>query len=279
VCNPGDEVLYHEPCYVSYAPVITFAFGKAVAVPTTREGGFRLEREALESRATDRTKALLLNFPANPTGTALSREDVESICAFARERDLLVVSDEIYSELTYDMERASPAAAPGMKERTIFLHGFSKAWAMTGFRMGYACAPAELIEAMMKIHQYTMLCAPILSQEAAVEALNDPEPVIEAMRSEYHKRRNFIHGSLNEMGLPCHKPSGAFYAFPYVGDYGMTSKEFAFNLLEEEQVACVPGDAFGPSGEGFLRCSYATDFEQIKEAMARMAAFVERLNR
>jgi aminotransferase len=279
VIEPGDEVLYHEPCYVSYGPLVTFVHGKTVPVRTRREDDFRLTRAALEMAVTPRSKVLLLNFPTNPTGAILNRRDVEDIARFAMERDLLVITDEIYSELTYDEERASIAAVPGMKERTIFLHGFSKAWAMTGFRVGYACSTPELTETMMKIHQYTMLCAPILSQKAAITALRDGLADTAEMCAEYKRRRNYIHGALNEMGLRCHLSKGAFYAFPYIGDCGLTSKEFALRLLDEEKVACVPGTAFGPSGEGHLRCCYATDMELIREAMRRMSAFVKRIGK
>lgn len=276
--EPGDEVLYHEPCYVSYAPVIIFAHGKPVAVETRAEDGFRLTRAALEAKVTPRTRVLMLNFPNNPTGAVLAAEDVREIADFARERDLVVITDEIYAELTYDSRHVSIAAVPGMKERTIFLHGFSKAWAMTGLRMGYACAPAELTDAMMKIHQYTMLCASIISQEAAIEALDQPDVDIEEMRSEYMRRRNFIHNSFQEMGLPCHRPLGAFYAFPYIGHLGLSSKEFALKFLDEERVAVVPGTAFGACGEGFVRCAYATSLEDIQEAMARLRRFIGRLS-
>jgi aminotransferase len=278
IIEPGDEVLYHEPCFVSYAPEIRFAHGVPVAVSTRREDGFRVTRRMLEEKVTPRTRALILNFPTNPTGATLTQHDVEDIAAFAREHDLVVITDEIYSELTYEGERTSIAAVPGMKERTIFLHGFSKGWAMTGFRLGYACSTPELSEAMMKIHQYIMMCAPIISQLAAVEALKTQVDT-ESMRSSYEKRRNFICAALNEMGLPCHLPQGAFYVFPYVGDYGLSSKEFALRLLDEENVACVPGSAFGACGEGFLRCAYATDLEEIKEATTRMARFVARLRK
>jgi aminotransferase len=277
VTRPGDEVLYHEPCYVSYGPVVTMAHGRPVPVATRMEEGFRLTRAALERHVTPRTRALVLNFPTNPTGAVLSRRDVEDIAAFAIAHDLLVLTDDIYSELTYDGERVSIAAVPGMRERTIFLNGFSKSWAMTGFRIGFACAPAALTEAMMKIHQYTMLCAPILSQMAAIEALRGGDNDVAEMKAEYERRRNYIHGALNEAGLPCYRPSGAFYAFPRIGHLGLKSREFALRLLDEEKVACVPGDAFGASGEGFLRCSYATDIEEIREAMARIARFVKRL--
>lgn len=278
VVEPGDEVLYHEPCYVCYSPLVEFAHGKAVPVGTTRESGFRLTRDMLEKKVTRRTKALLLNFPTNPTGATLLREDLEGIAGFASEHDLVVVSDEIYSELTFDGERLSIAALPGMKERTIFLHGFSKAWAMTGFRLGYACGSPDLIETMMKIHQYAMLCAPVLSQKAAVEALQKRSRVdVEEMRGAYERRRNFIWQGLNEIGLPCHKPRGAFYAFPCVGGRGMTSREFALRLLDDQNVACVPGTAFGPSGEGYLRCSFSADLDDIKEAVRRIGLFVKKL--
>jgi aminotransferase len=277
VVEPGDEVLYHEPCYVSYGPLAVFAHGTPVPVPTRPEEGFRLTRRMLERAASPRARVLLLNFPTNPTGAVLTRRDVEGLAAFAVERNLLVITDEIYSELTYGAERVSIAALPGMKERTIFLNGFSKAWAMTGFRIGFACAPPALTEAMMKIHQYTMLCAPILAQKAAIEALRNGVADVEEMRAEYEKRRNFIHGALNEMSLPCHLPRGAFYAFPCVGQHGLPAKEFALRLLDSEGVACVPGSAFGACGEGYLRCSYSTDLETLKEAMRRMARFVRTL--
>ncbi len=275
--EPGDEVLYHEPCYVSYRPVIIFAHGKPIAVETPGEQGFRVTRALLEQKVTKKTKLLVLNYPNNPTGAVLSRSELDGIAAFAREHDLIVLADEIYAELTYDQKHVSIASLPGMRERTIFLHGFSKAWAMTGFRMGFACGPAELIEAMMKIHQYTMLCASIISQDAALEALDNPEVDIEEMKSEYQRRRSFIHNSLNEMCIPCPKPLGAFYAFPNIRQFGMTSKDFAIQLLNEEKVAIVPGTAFGACGEGYVRCSYATSMDEIKEAMLRLARFTKRL--
>ncbi len=275
--EPGDEVLYHEPSYVSYNPLIQFAYGKPVAIQTKKENGFRLTREELEAHVTPKTKVLLLNYPNNPTGAALEKKDVEEIAAFAVEHDLIVLTDEIYDELTYDRKHYSIISEPGMKERTIYLHGFSKAWAMTGWRMGFTCAPPELTEAMMKIHQYTMLCAPILSQEASVEALKMADSDIAFMKAEYKKRRNFIHSSFEEMGIPCIYPAGAFYAFVDISQFGMTSKEFTLKLLDEQNVACVPGTAFGPCGEGFVRCSYATAMDDIKEAMVRIARFVEKL--
>ncbi|MEE9369298.1 MAG: aminotransferase class I/II-fold pyridoxal phosphate-dependent enzyme [Pontiella sp.] len=275
--EPGDEVLYHEPSYVSYNPLIELAYGVAVAVETKKENDFRLTRAELEEQVTPKTKVLLLNYPNNPTGAALTKEDVEEIAAFAIERDLIVFTDEIYDELTYDREHFSIISVPGMKERTIYLHGFSKAWAMTGFRMGFTCAPPELTEAMMKIHQYSMLCAPVLSQEASIEALKHADEDIAYMKGEYKKRRNFIHSSLEEMGIPCIKPEGAFYAFADISKFGMTAKEFSLKLLDEQNVACVPGTAFGACGEGFIRCSYATGLEEIKEAMIRIARFIESL--
>ena len=275
--EPGDEVLYHEPCFVSYAPEITLAGGVPVPVVTRAGDEFRLTRAALEARVTPKTKLLLLNFPNNPTGAVLDEKTARDIAAFAIERDLIVITDELYAELSYETAHFSVASVPGMKERTVFMHGFSKAWAMTGLRLGYACAPAELIEAMMKIHSYLVMCAPTPSQEAAVEALLNGAPDVEEMRESYKTRRNFIHSSFLEMGLPCVRPMGAFYAFPCIRSFGLSSRDFAMRLLDEESVAAVPGSAFGQSGEGFLRCSYATSMEQIKEAMTRMGRFVKRL--
>ena len=275
--NPGDEVLYHEPCYVSYRATILFAHGVPVEVETRAANGFRLTRAMLEAKVTPRTKVLMLNFPNNPTGAIMNRQDLEDIAAFAIERDLIVITDEIYGELTYDAPHTSIVAIPGLRDRTIFLHGFSKAWAMTGFRLGYACGPAELIEAMMKIHQYTMLCASSLSQKAALEALTRPAADIGGMVAEYRRRRNFLASAFADMGLECHRPLGAFYAFPSIARLGLSSKDFALKLLHEERVAVVPGTAFGTCGEGFVRCAYATNMDNIKEAMARLKRFVARL--
>ena len=275
--NPGDEVLYHEPCYVSYRATILFSHGVPVAVETKAENGFRLTRAMLEAKVTPKTKVLMLNFPNNPTGAVMSRKDLEDVAAFARERDLIVVTDEIYGELTYDSPHTSIVSLPGMCDRTIFLHGFSKAWAMTGFRLGYACGPAELIEAMMKIHQYTMLCASSLSQKAALEALARPESDIGEMVDEYRRRRNFIASAFADMGIMCHRPLGAFYAFPSVAKFQMPAKDFALKLLREEKVAVVPGTAFGACGEGFVRCAYATSLDNIKEAMVRLRRFIGKL--
>ena len=277
VVEPGDEVLYHEPCFVSYAPLIRLAHGVPVPVETGAADGFRLRVEAIEARVTPRSRVLLLNFPTNPTGAALRRSDVEALAAFAIRHDLVVISDEVYSELTYDGERVSIAAMPGMKERTIFLNGFSKAWAMTGFRLGFACAPNDLLEAMMKIHQYCMMCASSISQIAAIEALRNGAVDIAEMREAYRRRRDYICAALNEIGLTCHVPEGAFYVFPSIRSTGLKSKEFALRLIDEERVACVPGTAFGACGEGFLRCCYATDIDLIKEAMVRMKRFVAKV--
>lgn len=277
VINPGDEVLYHEPSFVSYAPVVTFSHGGAIAVPTSRADGFRLTREALDAAVSERTRVLILNYPTNPTGAVLTKEDMVQVADFAIAHDLVVITDEIYAELTFSNRHVSIASIPGMKNRTIFLHGFSKAWAMTGFRIGYACSTPELTEAMMKIHQYTMMCAPILAQKAALEAIMHGDEDVSFMRSEYEKRRNFMCASFQDMGIPCDVPKGAFYAFPYIGDFGLSSRDFSLKLLDEQSVACVPGDAFGQSGESYLRCSFAADFDTIKIAMERIGDFVRNL--
>jgi aminotransferase len=279
VLSPGDEVLYHEPCFVAYAPLIRMAHAVPVAVPTTAANGFRLTREALEAAVTPRTRALLINFPCNPTGTALTAGDVEILAAFAGRHDLLVISDDVYSELTYDIPRVSLVAAPGMRERTIFLNGFSKAWAMTGFRLGFACGVPEIVDAMMKVHQFGMMSAPTVSQKAGIEALDNGWDDIREMRASYQARRDLICAAFEDAGLTCHLPQGAFYAFPCIRASGLSSQEFSLRFLDEEQVACVPGSAFGPSGEGYVRCCYATDKEQIREAMARLKRFVARVRR
>jgi len=276
VLNPGDEVLYHEPCYVSYSPSILLAHGRPVAIPTREEEGFTLTARALEAALTPRSKALMLNFPTNPTGAVLEGEELENIARLCVERDLLVLTDEIYCEIRYDgRSHTSIAALPGMRERTVYLNGFSKAYAMTGFRLGYACAPAPLIEAMMKVHQYSILCAAITAQEAAVEAIEHGDGPVERMRREYEMRRNYIVAAFRDLGIPCNLPGGAFYVFPRIGVTGMTSRDFALGLLQEKKVAVVPGTAFGACGEGYVRCSYATALPQIKIAMARIAEFLE----
>ena len=279
IINPGDEIIYHEPCYVSYAPGISLAHGRAVAVSCRAENGFAVTAEAIEKVLTPKSKALVLNFPTNPTGGTMVRDELLKIAALAQRHNLLVITDEIYSELTFEGGHVSIASLPGMVERTIFLHGFSKAYAMTGFRIGYACGPREIIEAMMRIHQYSMLCASIISQEAALEAIRHGEPDTVEMREQYRLRRNFIVKAFNEMGLDCRLPRGSFYAFPNIQSSGLNSKEFAVKLLEQERVACVPGGAFGPSGEGFLRCCFATSLDQIQSATERIARFLERNRR
>jgi aminotransferase len=274
IVNPGDEVLYHEPCYVSYSPSIALAHGRAVAVSTREADEFKLRPAALKAAITPRSKVLLLNFPTNPTGAVLTASELEQIAAICREHNLLVITDEIYSELSYAEPHTSIASLPGMRERTIFLHGFSKAFAMTGFRIGYACAPAPLIDAMMRIHQYGILCAPIISQEAALEALRHGRNDMLEMREHYRKRRNFLLHAFREMGLPCFEPRGAFYLFASIKPTGKSSHDFAMGLLKQEKVAVVPGTAFGPSGEGYIRCSYATALEQLEVATQRIARFV-----
>ncbi len=273
--NPGDEVLYHEPCYVSYAPSVTMAHGVPVAIPTRIEENFRLTAEAFSQRITPRTKVLMLNFPCNPTGATQTRAELEKIARLCIDHDLIVLTDEIYSELRYDgTDHVSIASLPGMRERCIFLHGFSKAFAMTGWRIGYACAPAPLTDAMMKIHQYSILCANTITQDAAIEALEHGARGVEEMRREYEMRRNYLVRGFNELGLPCFQPLGAFYAFPDIRSSGLSSREFSLGLLEKKKVACVPGPAFGASGEGYVRCCYATSLEQIKTAMERIGEFL-----
>ncbi|MES2308003.1 MAG: aminotransferase class I/II-fold pyridoxal phosphate-dependent enzyme [Verrucomicrobiota bacterium] len=277
VINPGDEVLFHSPCYVSYSPSILLAHGKPVEIPTLAEDQFKLRPEALKQKITPQSKVLILNFPTNPTGAVMTREELTEIAEICHQNDLLVITDEIYSELTYGGEHCSIASLPGMRERCIFLHGFSKAFAMTGFRIGYACAPVALIEAMMRIHQYAMLCAPIVSQEAALEALENGHGDMEYMREQYQLRRNFLLNSFKEMNIPCFNAQGAFYLFPKITHTGLNSREFAIRLLEEQKVAVVPGNAFGESGEGHVRCSYATAFDQLEIAVERIGKFVRNL--
>jgi len=275
--NPGDKVMYHQPCYVSYHPSITLAHGIGVPVPTFAKDHFALTVEALQAAWQPGCKLLMLNLPCNPTGGTCDRAQVEAIAKFAVEKDLLVLSDEIYSELTFEGVHTSIASLPGLKERTIFLHGFSKAFAMTGWRIGYACGPAALVEAMMKVHQYSMLCASILSQEAAIEALVRGEDAMKKMRDQYHRRRDFVVRRFNEIGLPCHLPRGSFYAFPDVSGTGLGERDFALGLLEAEKVAMVPGSAFGASGAGFCRACFATSYEQLIEATNRIERYVQTL--
>lgn len=278
--NPGDEVIYHEPCYVSYAPSIKMAYGVPVVVETREENLFALMAADVEKAITPKTKVIALNFPTNPTGGVMPPEELEKIAALAVKHDLLVFTDEIYCELLYDnQQHKSIVEYPGMRERTVLLHGFSKAFAMTGWRLGYACAPAPLIEAMMKVHQYCMLCAPILSQMAGIEALKMGASAYEDMRLSYEQRRNTIVSRLNGMGLHCFNPGGAFYVFPEIRSTGLTSKEFAFGLLDKKSVAVVPGTAFGAAGEGFVRCCYATAPELIDKAMDLMEEFVNEVRK
>jgi aminotransferase len=275
--NPGDEVIYHEPCYVSYSPSIVLTHGVAKSVACLPENQFAVTAEAIEQAITPRSKVLILNFPTNPTGGTMIRDELLKIVSLVQRHNLLVITDEIYSELTFEGKHVSIAALPGMAERTIFLHGFSKAYAMTGFRIGYACGPADIIEAMMKIHQYSMLCASIISQEAAIEAIVRGYPDTVEMRDQYKLRRNFIVKAFNELGLTCHLPRGSFYAFPSIKSTGLASKEFAVRFLEQEKVACVPGSAFGPTGEGFLRCCFAASLDKIEIATDRLAHFMKQL--
>ena len=276
IINPGDEVLYHEPCYVSYSPSILMAHGIPVAIPTTATENFRMTAEALAAKISPRSKVLMLNFPCNPTGATQSRSELEKIAQLCIAHDLIVLTDEIYSELTYDnAEHVSIASLPGMRDRCVFLHGFSKAFAMTGFRIGYACAPPILTDAMMKIHQYSILCANTMAQDAAIEALENGGHAIESMRNEYASRRNYIVNAFNQLGLSCFKPVGSFYIFPNITSSGLSSRQFSLGLLEKKKVACVPGPAFGPSGEGFIRCCYATSLDQIKIAMDRISDFLK----
>ena len=272
--NPGDKVLYHQPCYVSYNPSVALAHGVAIPVPTRASDGFALNAEDIEKAWQPGCKVLMVNLPCNPTGGTCDRARLEKIARFAVEKDLIVLSDEIYSELVYDSPHTSIGVFPGMRERTIFLHGFSKAFAMTGFRVGYACGPAELIDAMMKVHQYSMLCAPILSQEAAIEALARGDDGVKSMREQYHRRRDMFIGRLNAAGLSCRAPGGAFYAFPSVASTGLGDRDFAYGLLKAQSVAVVPGTAFGEGGRGFVRASFATGFDQLVEASDRIERFV-----
>lgn len=274
VINPGDEVVYSAPCYVSYPAEVAMAHGIPVPVETRVEDKFALNPRILREKITPKTKLLMLNFPCNPTGATLSMEDMQEIAAIAVEHDLLVITDEIYSELTYTDRLPSIASLPGMKDRTIFLHGFSKAFAMTGFRIGYACGPADIIGAMMKIHQYSMLCASITSQEAALEALRNGRDEMEKMRESYMARRDVMVDGFNRIGLKCLLPNGAFYAFPSIKASGLCSHDFATKLVKEHNVAVVPGTAFGDCGEGFVRCCYATKLPDILVALERMERFL-----
>lgn len=277
IINAGDEVIIPQPSYVSYEPCAVLAGATPVIINLKAENEFRLTAEELEEAITDKTKILILPYPNNPTGAIMGREDLEKIAKVVIEKDILVMSDEIYSALTYKGEHVSIAGIEGMKERTILINGFSKAYAMTGWRLGYACGPKEIIKQMTKIHQFAIMCAPTVSQYAAVEALKHGDEDVKKMRQAYNQRRRFLMNAFREMGLKCFEPYGAFYVFPCIKEFGMTSEEFATRFLEEEHVAAVPGTAFGESGEGFLRISYAYSLPTLKTAMERLNHFVNRL--
>ena len=273
--NPEDEIIVVEPNFVSYSPLISLAGGVPVAIETTAETEFKLQPKQIEEVITSNTKALLLCSPNNPTGSSLSKEELQAIADIVIKYDLLVITDEIYAELTYDEEFTSIASLEGMKERTIIISGFSKGFAMTGWRLGYICAPTEIAKAMLKIHQYTMMCAPTMAQYGAIEALQNGQHDVEEMRKSYRRRRNYMVKSLNQIGLECHSPGGAFYVFPSVKKTGLSSEEFAEQLLLEERVAVVPGNVFGKGGEGHIRCSYASSMESLEESIKRISRFVE----
>ena len=274
ILDPGDEVIYSEPCFVSYPAEILMAHGVPVPVVTKKEDAFALSPEEVRKKITPRTKAILINFPCNPTGAVMPESNLRELAKIAEEHDLLVITDEIYSELIYEDRHVSIASLPGMKERCIFLHGFSKAFAMTGWRIGYACGPAPVIEAMMKIHQYAIMCAPTVAQEAALEALQNGNRSMLSMRDSYRERRDVFVAGLNRIGLDCLLPRGAFYAFPDIRSTGMDSMTFANELLKKQQVAVVPGEAFGASGNGFVRCSYASGLDELELALNRMDKFL-----
>ena len=277
IVNYGDEVIIPQPAYVSYEPCTILAGAKPVIINLKAENEFRLTAEELENAITDKTKVLILPFPNNPTGAIMEREDLEKIAKIIIKHDLYVMSDEIYGELTYKGEHISIASIAGMKERTILINGFSKAYAMTGWRLGYACGPEAIIKQMTKIHQFAIMCAPTTSQYAAVEALKNGDEDVKMMRQAYNQRRRFLLNAFKEMNVKCFEPYGAFYVFPCIKEFGMTSEEFATKFLEEEKVAAVPGNAFGESGEGYLRISYAYSLENLKIAMERFKRFVENL--
>jgi aminotransferase len=276
ILNPGDEVIMPDPCYVAYPASVSLAGGTPVQVPTTEENNFEITADDIESRITQRTKAILLGYPCNPTGAVLSKEELTQIAELAKRYNLLVISDEVYDRLVYGVEHSCLATMPGMREHTILLNGFSKAYAMTGWRIGYAASNKEIVGAMTKIHQYTMLCASIMGQTAAIEALKADDSEVDAMVRDYDRRRRVMVKGFRDIGLSCFEPKGAFYAFPSIKITGMTSEEFAEKLLMEEKVAVVPGSAFGQCGEGYIRCCYATSLPEIEEALKRMGRFVQK---
>lgn len=274
--NPGEEVIVVTPCFVSYQAEVRLAKGVPVEVGTFMEDDFQLRPEALEAAVTPQTKAILIGYPSNPTGAVATRESLLEVARIAERHDLIVISDELYDQLVYGVEHVCFSSLPGMHARTVLLGGFSKNYAMTGWRIGYACAPAEISKGLLRVHQYTIMSAPTPSQMAAVEALKSGQPYVDAMREEYDRRRRLIVPGLNELGLPTFEPHGAFYAFPNIAVTGLDDEAFAQKLLEEERVAVVPGGSFGPGGEGFVRCSYATSFEKIEEALSRMQRFMRK---
>ncbi|WP_017471199.1 aminotransferase [Amphibacillus jilinensis] len=276
IINPGDEVIVIEPSFVSYAPTIKLAGGEPVIVEATEPFAFKIQPEQIKSAITPKTKAILICSPNNPTGAALNRDELTAIAKLAEQHDLIVVSDEIYADLLYDEEFTSFASIPNMIDRTILISGFSKAFAMTGWRLGYAAGPKAIIEAMTKIHQYTIMCAPTMAQHGALEALRNGRGSVQEMKNSYRQRRNYVVKALNEMGLTCHMPGGAFYVFPSIKATGMSSEAFAEALLEDQRVAVVPGHVFGNSGEGYIRCSYATSMQQLAEAMKRIKRFLDK---
>jgi aminotransferase len=276
IINPGDEVIIPDPCYVAYPADVILAGGVPILVPTNEKNNFVIRATDIEARITKHTKAILIGYPANPTGAVMSKKEADAIAELAKKHDLLVISDEIYARLTYGVEHICFPSLPGMKKRTILISGFSKSHAMTGWRIGYVAADRRFIQALTKIHQYTLLCAPTMTQMAAIEALRNGDSDVEKMVQEYNRRRRFMVKRLNEIGLPCFEPKGAFFAFPSIKATGMNSEEFAEKLLLEEKVAVVPGLAFGPRGEGFVRCCYATSLPNIEEALRRMDRFVRK---
>lgn len=278
MCNPGDEVLIPQPSYVSYVPCTIWANGVPVTIELEEKDQFRLTKEKLLEKITPKTKILILPFPNNPTGAILDEQDLKDIAEVVEEYDLFVITDEIYSELTYSGEHKTIAALPGMKDRTVLINGFSKAYAMTGWRLGYAAAPAPILAQMLKIHQYAIMCAPTTSQYAAIAALRNGDKAVAEMRESYNQRRRFVLHAFEKMNIECFEPYGAFYTFPSIKRFGLTSEEFALRLLEEEKVAVVPGTAFGDCGEGFLRISYAYSLNELKEALGRIERFVARLD-
>lgn len=277
--NPGDEVIIPEPCFVSYVPCVELAGGVPVTICLKNENQFRLQKEELEAAITDKTKLLMLSYPNNPTGAIMEREDLEALAEVIIKNDLYVISDEIYAELTYNSGHVSIASLPGMRERTIVINGFSKAFAMTGWRLGYALGPSMIMEQMTKVHQFAIMCAPTTSQYAAIAALRDCDKDVIHMRESYDQRRRFLLHEFKEMGIPCFEPYGAFYMFPCIKEFGMTSEEFATRLLNAKKIAVVPGTAFGEYGEGFLRISYAYSLEELKAALGRIKEFIEELHK